>query len=126
MNAYSTMTARQRRQLAGLALLTIAVIITILAVVAPTAALVASLSLLAGGAILAALQTQRRVGRRTVAADVGAGSTAQPPLQIALADGAVRTARIVPLDHSDEHTLLLTRDGYLVVSAEGRVVHKIV
>jgi hypothetical protein len=31
----------------------------------------------------------------------------------------------VPLAAESEHTLLLTRDGYVVVSAEGKVLHRL-
>lgn len=126
-NVFYTLTSRQRAQLTGLALLAFAALIAILAVVAPLAALALSLSLLAGALLLVlSLKHSQVAPRRSATADVGAAdATLQPPLQIALEDGVLRAARVVPLAANDEHTLLLTRDGYLVVGASGQVVHTI-
>jgi hypothetical protein len=127
MNTYTSLTSRQRAQLNGLALLAFAALITILAVVAPLAALALSLSLLAGTLLLVLSLRQGRVEPRRVAtADVGAAdATPQLPVQITLEDGALHVARVVPSAANDEHTLLLTRNGYLVVNASGQVVHTI-
>lgn len=125
MSALETMSARQWAQAMGLTLLVAVAMILTVAVVLPTAALILTLALLAAGAGLVA----RRVGRvasaarRAVAPE--APGEARPTLRLELPGGEVVSARPVPLAHESAETLLLTRDGYVVVSSEGRVLHRL-
>ena len=42
---------------------------------------------------------------------------------VVASDGEVHTARVIPMEHNAGHRLLLTAEGYLLVSADGRVIH---
>jgi hypothetical protein len=100
-----------------------AVIITFVAVVLPIAALVAALALLVTGTAFLVQRfspitpAARAASRSTNESD----ATHQPTLMLDLADGTVLAARTV--ENSAEHALLLTRKGYVVVDAEGRIRH---
>jgi type II secretory pathway pseudopilin PulG len=121
------MTARQWAQLMALGLALAVAVLVMVAVVLPAAALVMGLALLATGAAFVA-QRASAVARAAQSAVRGAPSAtgeAQPTLRLELASGEVVSARPVPLEGPSEHTLLLTRDGYVVVSAEGRVLHRL-
>lgn len=127
MSAMGTMTARQWAQLVGLLLTVAAVIITVVALTLPAAALALTLALLTAGVAMATqrISAAARVARAAVAGARPTEGAPQPTLRLELADGAVVSARPVPLPGASEHTLLLTRDGYLVVSAEGKVLHRL-
>lgn len=127
MSAIETMTARQWAQLFGLGLALAAALVVVVAVVLPAAALALALAL-AAAALSVATQRATAVARRTRAAVTGAPAPegpAQPTLRLELPDGAVVSARPVPLPGEGEQTMLLTREGYVVVSAAGKVVHRI-
>jgi hypothetical protein len=121
------MMARQWVQLLGLGLALAAVIVVTVAVVLPAAALGLALALLVAGAVLVA-QRVTAVAQAARSAVMGTRPAEEPPqpiLRLELADGAVLSARPVPLPGGGEHTLLLTREGYVVASAEGKVLHRI-
>lgn len=127
MSTTGIMTARQWAQLFGLGLALAAAIVVMVAVVLPAAAMVLALALtgvalatVAQRATTVAQATRARVGRAWASE-----SAPQPTLRLELPGGAVVSARPVPLPGEGEQTMLLTRDGYVVVSAEGRVLHRI-
>ena len=134
MSVSGTLSARQWAQLMGLGLLLAVTVIVVVAVVLPTAALVTALVLAVAGVAMVAQRVGAvaRAATQAVAGKPGARQATtgepeadtQPTLRIELASGEVRAARPVAMPQS-EHSLLLTRDGYLVVSAEGRVLHRI-
>lgn len=127
MSTTTTLTARQWAQLIGLALVAVATILTVVAVVLPMAALAMAAALLVAGVTLAAqrVASVARTARAAVRGAPAAEAEPQPTLRLELADGEVLSARPVPLAHESEDTMLLTRDGYIVVSAEGRVLHRL-
>lgn len=127
MGATGTLTARQWAQLMGLALLVAVTIIVLVAVVLPAAALALALALLLASfvAVGQRVAAVARAARAAAARAYGASEAPQPTLRLELADGQVVAARPVPLAGESEHALLLTRDGYVVVSAEGRVLHRL-
>ncbi len=123
MSTTGMMTARQWAQLLGLGLALAAAIVVTVAVVLPAAALALAVAMTAAALALVA-QRAADVARGARAAVAGAPApegAPQPTLRLELPDGAVVSARPVPLPGED--TLLLTRGGYVVVSAEGRVLH---
>jgi hypothetical protein len=127
MITIQTTTARRWAQLLGLGLALAVAIVAILALVLPAAALTLALALVVAGATLA-LQQARAVARSARAAVAGAPSAAeaaQPTMLLELADGAVLSARLVPLPGDDAYTLVLTRQGYLLLGADGEVVHRL-
>jgi hypothetical protein len=127
MSMTQMMTVRQWTQLLGLGLALAVVIVAIVAVVLPATALALALALAATGVALATRQMQA-MARSAQAAVMGAppAEAATPPvLLLELADGAVLSARPVPLPGQGEHTLVLTREGYLLLGAAGNVVHKL-
>lgn len=127
MSMTGMMTARQWGQLMLLGLLTAVAIVVVVAIVLPTAALVTALALLIAGAALVAQRASAvaRAAHSRVADAFSGTQKPQPTLRLELADGSVLNARPVPLPGASEDTLLLTRDGYIVVSAEGRVIHRL-
>lgn len=120
-------TARQGFRLLGLGLALAVVIVATLAVVLPTAALALTLALVAmGGALV--MQQARAVARSARAAVAGAppaAETPQPTMLLDLADGTVLSARPVPLPGDGAHTMVLTRQGYLLLRADGEVFHRL-
>jgi hypothetical protein len=127
MSTMGTMSARQWAQAVGLGLALAVAIVAVVAVVLPVAALALAVALLVAGAVALAQQT-RAVAQAARAATGSAprgDEIPQPTLRLELADGAVVSARAVPLPGDGEHTLLLTRDGYVLVNAEGRAVHRL-
>ncbi len=127
MRIYGSSSARQWAQLMGLGVLLALMIVIAVAVVLPTAALVISLALATTGIIFVA---QRAAAVAQAAGRAMAGAPAPEPaplpiLRFELPNGEVVSARAVPLPHASEHTLLFTRDGYVVVNAEGRVLHRL-
>lgn len=127
MGATGTLTARQWAQLMGLALLVAVAIVALVAVVLPAAALALAVAMLVTAVAAAAQRASAvaRAARGAAARAYGAGEAPQPTLRLELADGHVVAARPVPMAGESEHALLLTRDGYVVVSAEGRVLHRL-
>jgi len=127
MTTTRMMTARQGFRLLGLGLALAVVIVATLAVVLPALALALTLALVVAGAAMA-MQQARAVARSARAAVAGAPRTAeapQPTMLLELADGAVLCARPVPLPGDGAHTLVLTRQGYLLLSAGGEVFHRL-
>lgn len=126
MSAYGTVAARHWVQLVALGLVLVVAIVVILAVVLPTAALVLALVLAATGVAFVTQRTMAvaRSAARTMAGSPAPDTTPQPSLRLELPDGEVVSARPVPLPQESEHTLLLTRDGYVVVNAEGRIIYR--
>jgi hypothetical protein len=125
MSAIGMMTARERLQLLGLGLALAAVILVVLAVVLPLAAFTVAVAMLAATALVVARQlTAAARAARSFAREPFAGEATRP-VRLELADGTVVSARPVPLPGDGEHTLMLTREGYVLVSAEGRVIHRI-
>ncbi len=122
-----TNATRQWGQLLLPGLLLAVVLVIVLAVALPVAALVLSLALLGSG--LAMVVQRAGAAARSVEAAVRGtaepDAPSQPTLKLELAEGVVLNARPVPLAAPGEHTLLLTREGYIVVNAEGQVLHRI-
>jgi hypothetical protein len=127
MSTYGTGSARQWVQLIGLGLLLALAVMAVVAVVLPTAALIITLALVATGVAFVAQRVSAvaQAAGRAVSGEPAPEPTPQPTLRLELPDGEVVSAWPVPLPHESEHTLLLTRDGYVVVSAEGRIVHRL-
>lgn len=127
MRTFELQTARQWFQLFGLALAAAAVLVAFVAVVLPAVALALALALLVVGALLVTQQMAAvaRAARRVVASSPLDEEAAQPRLRLELPDGTVLSARQVPLHGPSEHAMLLTREGYALVDAEGRVAHRI-
>ncbi len=126
MRTMNMTASRQWTRMLGLGLALAIVAVAVLAVALPAAALALTVALILAGAALLG-ERARAVGRRAhrPAAGTTEGTAAQPSLQIELADGALLSARPVALPGEGERTMVLTRDGYLLLSAEGRVVHRI-
>lgn len=127
MHAFSTYSAQQWRQLIVSGLLLAVIMVVVLAVLLPTAALVLTLALVAMGV---SLITQRvssalRAPHQASRAGTMPEDAVAPTLYLKLADGVVVAARPIPLPAAQDHSLLLTRDGYVVVNAEGRIIHSI-
>jgi hypothetical protein len=127
MGAMELMTARRWAQVFGLVLALAVAIVVAVAVVLPVAALVLTLALLVAGVALVARQVPAMARTaRTAATGMPSGEEqVQPTLRLELADGTELRARPVPLAGESEHTLMLTREGYVVVSAEGAVIHRL-
>lgn len=127
MNATETMTRRQWAQLVGLGLMLAVVFVMAVAIVLPAAALALTLALLVVGATLVAqrVSSVARSVRSAASGERPAAGPAQPALLLELADGTVVHARPVPISGASEHTLALTRDGYVVLSAEGKLLHRL-
>jgi hypothetical protein len=127
MSAMGAMTARQWAQIFGLGLAVAAAIVVAVAIVLPAAALALAAALTVAALTVAAQRASAlaRAARAAVSGAPTPEAMAQPTLRLELADGAVVNARPVPLPGESEHTLLLTRDGYVVVSAEGKVLHRL-
>lgn len=127
MSSLGTISGRQWAQLMLLGLMLAVAIVVVLAVVLPTAALALGLALAVTVGTLV-VQRAAAVGRtvkRTIVGEPEPEAPAQPTLRIEVAEGVVLVARPVPLRQDSEHSVLLTRDGYLVVNDEGRVIHRI-
>jgi len=122
MSVYVTTTERGRAwALVLAALLVLALFVAMLALL-PLAALV----LLAGTAVSgAALLFQRATAARPSArpARPVPDAPAGPLLVVVDADGEAVSARAVSVAGQSEHTLALTRDGYVLLDADGRVIH---
>ncbi len=128
MSAIGTLTAREWARLMGAALLAAVTIVALVAVVLPAAALAmaAALLLMATVAMAQRASAVARAARERAASPRGAAEEAPlPTLRLELPDGQVLAARPVPLAGESEHALLLTRDGYVVVSADGRVLYRL-
>lgn len=125
MSALRTLADRPQLRAAALLLLLLAALAIALVAVAPLAAAVLGLAA-AGGAGLLGLgvagASRPRAAERRRAAPTG---EAGPALRLTLPDGATVSARPVALAAEGEGTLLLTRDGYVVVDGAGRVIHRI-
>jgi hypothetical protein len=66
------------------------------------------------------------LGRKQVAARrVPFSFSDEPASQISIitAEGATRTAKLVPVDQTDNYRFVLTRDGYMLVNEQGRAIH---
>lgn len=108
----------------ALVLLTVSILVGV-ALVVPVAAVGLSLAVLAL-ALGTLVQQTRRVAQRTTrsaARSSGATASDEPTLRLSLADGSVVAARRVHVAHEQEHALLLTRNGYVVVDAQGHPLH---
>lgn len=127
MSTTGMMPARQWAQLLGMALALAVILTLVVAVVLPAAALLMALAFVATGAafVVRRVGAVARSARSAVAATTSADQAPQPTMRLELPDGQVLSARPVPLPAEREHTMLLTRDGYVVVSAEGRVLHRL-
>lgn len=121
MGALRILSARPELRLLAVALLLAAAVTAL--VLATTAPLVAA-ALALGVAVAAAL-----VGAGVPPAQRSARPAPlpepAPALHLTLPNGATLSARPVALPGDAEHQLLLTRDGYVVVDAEGRLIHKL-
>lgn len=124
MGVYVTTTNRGRIwSVALLALLVLALLATML-VLLPLAALTMLVGLaLSGVALLVQQIGTLRASRRRTARPEAAESG--PTLLIVDAAGEPMAARAVILPHPSEHTLALTRDGYVLIDADGRVFHRL-
>lgn len=93
-----------------------------LTTVAPWA--IAALGLAGTLAVLLLALPPRAAVRAARPAPTPTGEAA-PALRLVLADGSTRVAQPVDLPGHDEHRLLLTRDGYVLVDAAGKVLHRL-
>lgn len=125
MSFFATMTGRQRVQMLGLALLAVVGLVATLLVVLPVVA--AALLVMALLALATVVMRQTAAAVEVVGRAVSPESEPAPaaPVQLELATGEVVSARPVRLTGPSEHTMLLTRDGYLVVDEAGRVLRRI-
>jgi hypothetical protein len=120
-------TARQGLQLLGIGLALAVVIVATLAVVLPALALALTIALVVAGAAMA-MQQARAVARSARAAVAGAPRAAdspQPTMLLELPDGAVLSARPLPLPGDGAHTMVLTRQGYMLLRADGELFHRL-
>lgn len=128
MSATEVLSARQWAWLFSLGLALAVVIVAVVSILVPAAALGVTLALFAMGAAFVARQVASVSGGRRAARAVRAApadGTPQPTLLLEVGDGAVVSARPVPLPGGGEDTLMLTRDGYVVVNAAGKVLHRL-
>lgn len=122
MSALNTITGRRPLRAAIWLLVALAIAFVATVAVLPAAAGIAALLVAAAASLVGVLAT-RPAPRRSAVADVGAYHG--PTLRLTLAGGAELSARAVPLAGLGDHQLLLTRDGYILVDAVGRVVHRL-
>jgi hypothetical protein len=126
MISITTTPARQWLHLIGLGLALAVVIVVALAVALPAAALTLALALLVMGLGLVAQRVRTVAGAaRAAVAGVVADEAATPTLELMLGDGELLSARAVALPVQSEHTLVLTRRGYMLLDAEGEVFHRL-
>jgi hypothetical protein len=121
MGSYVILERGPRRQLAALLLLALTAALAALALQQPLAAALLALALLIVGAAAVAARPARPRRPRPAFAE----GEAAPTLRLELPDGAVLSARPVALPGPSEDQLLLTRDGYVVVDRDGRVLHRL-
>lgn len=123
MSALRMLSGRPELRAALIALLLMAAVAVALAGAAPAAAAVLALSAVAGVALVGAgaAARPRHAPRRTAAPTGEAG----PTLRLTLPDGETVSARPVSLPGQASEQLLLTRNGYVVVDADGRVLHRL-
>jgi hypothetical protein len=127
MISVTTIPARQWVQLIGLGLALAVVIMVVLALVLPVAALVlAAVLLVAGvGLVLRRVQAVASVARATVTSAASAEDVVSPPMLLTLGDGELLSARAVVSSAQSEHTLVLTRRGYVLIDSSGEVFHQL-
>ncbi|MFV9505951.1 MAG: hypothetical protein AB4911_15475 [Oscillochloridaceae bacterium umkhey_bin13] len=119
------LSVRQWAQLTSLVLLLAVSIVIVVAVVVPTAALALGLALVAAS-LVTLVQRTRGMARRVARRATGTAETTGPygpTLRLDLPTGDLTAARQIRLAHASEHTLLLTRHGYVVADAAGRPIH---
>lgn len=124
MGVYVTAADRGRLWAVSLGALAVLALLVALLVLLPLAALTMLLGLAVSGvALLVQRASSLRVARPQArpAADGALG----PTLLIVDAAGDPLAARAVPLAGPSEHTLALTRDGYVLLNAAGQVLHRL-
>lgn len=125
MSALQTLSMRPQLWAAALLLLLTAALAIVLAAAAPAVAAVLTLLVAAGAATLGLVLTAvGRPARPAPRAEIPAEEV-PPTLRLTLPDGATVVARPVTLGGAAETTLLLTRDGYVVVDDGGRVLYRL-
>jgi hypothetical protein len=126
MNTVQMMTAQQWGHYLRLGLALAVTIVVLVAVALPAGAMLLTIALVVLGVSLA---TQRAWAAAQSARAPRAGAAnadeAAPTMLLELADGALLSARPVPLSSQSKHTLALTREGYLLLNPKGEVVHKL-
>ncbi|MBP1468975.1 hypothetical protein EYB53_024920 [Candidatus Chloroploca sp. M-50] len=127
MNISYTSSVRQWGQLAGIVLFLTAALIITLAVILPAAALGLAIAAVVVVTSLVARQMQvlGQAARRVASGEPAFEEPVQPTLRVELPDGEVMVARPVAIPQTDEHTMLLTRNGYLMVNGRGEVFHRL-
>jgi hypothetical protein len=126
MGVYVTTAGRGRLWATVLAALVGLALLTTLLVLLPLAALTMLVGMaLSGAALLAQRAAAPRAARPGRARPAGANEAAGPMFQLVDADGVAIAARAVSLAGPSEHTLALTRDGYVLVDDTGRVLHRL-
>lgn len=127
MTTVQMTTARQLAQMVGIGLALAVAAVVIVALVLPAAALAIALALTIMGAALLAqrVRAAARLAHAAVAGAPAADEAAPATVLLELADGAVLSARPVPLPGEGAHTLVLTREGYLLLNGGGEVVHRL-
>ncbi|MFQ3664218.1 MAG: hypothetical protein SNJ69_17720 [Chloroflexaceae bacterium] len=124
MSALHGLSNRQHLLITALAVPALAAVIVLLfATISTAAASILSLLIIVATLALHAMMTARATPR--VARAQPASGPAVPPLLLTLASGEVLVAREVDLGHPDEHRLLLTRKGYMLVNAAGEVIYQL-
>ncbi|NJN16241.1 MAG: hypothetical protein HC822_08180 [Oscillochloris sp.] len=120
-------TVRRWAQVLGLGVLLAITLILVLAVVLPAAALVLALALIAATVLVVARQvrTVAQTAQHTAAKMSSAAEPVPATLQLELADGSVLQGRPVVMPGRQEHTMVLTREGYLLVDAEGAIRYRL-
>lgn len=127
MNMSYTSSVRQWGQLAGIALFLTAALIITLAVILPAAALVLAVAavFVVTSLVVRQMQVLGQAARRVASGEPAFEEPVQPTLRVELPDGEVMVARPVAIPQTDEHTMLLTRNGYLMVNGRGEVFHRL-